>query len=233
MRRAQMLDVTANSTDRRAPLLRPSRARQTFYGRRMRLPRRVLRTLAGEVLAIVGESGSGKTTLLNASPPVSADHRQRLLPDARRRDRDLYRDGRAERRFLMRTDWGFVHQNPAMGLRMAVSAGANVGERLMAVGDRTTARSAIPRRLAERVEIDRAYRRCAARLFRRHAPAPADRPQSRHRTASRVHGRADRRPRRLGAGAPARPDARLVSELGLRPSSSPTISRWRGCCRTA
>ena len=42
----------------------------------------------------------------------------------------------AERRFLMRTDWGFVHQNPADGLRMAVSAGANVGERLMAVGDR-------------------------------------------------------------------------------------------------
>jgi len=42
----------------------------------------------------------------------------------------------AERRFLMRTDWGFVHQNPADGLRMTVSAGANVGERLMAVGDR-------------------------------------------------------------------------------------------------
>ena len=42
----------------------------------------------------------------------------------------------AERRFLMRTDWGFVHQDPAEGLRMAVSAGANVGERLMAIGDR-------------------------------------------------------------------------------------------------
>src|SRR5690606_27024709 len=31
---------------------------------------------------------------------------------------------------------GFVHQNPAEGLRMTVSAGANVGERLMALGDR-------------------------------------------------------------------------------------------------
>ncbi|MFP3701393.1 phosphonate C-P lyase system protein PhnK, partial [Burkholderia sp. SIMBA_013] len=50
--------------------------------------------------------------------------------------RDLYHMGEAERRFLMRTDWGFVHQNPADGLRMAVSAGANVGERLMAVGNR-------------------------------------------------------------------------------------------------
>src|SRR5207245_9792854 len=50
--------------------------------------------------------------------------------------RELYRMSEAERRFLMRTDWGFVHQNPADGLRMSVSAGANVGERLMAVGDR-------------------------------------------------------------------------------------------------
>jgi putative phosphonate transport system ATP-binding protein len=91
----------------------------------------------GEVLAVVGESGSGKTTLLNC---VST----RLLPSAgtvsyRMRDdgwRDLYRMSEAERRFLMRTDWGFVHQNPADGLRMTVSAGANVGERLMAVGDR-------------------------------------------------------------------------------------------------
>lgn len=36
----------------------------------------------------------------------------------------------------MRTDWGFVHQNPGDGPRMTVSAGANVGERLMAIGDR-------------------------------------------------------------------------------------------------
>jgi putative phosphonate transport system ATP-binding protein len=49
---------------------------------------------------------------------------------------DLAELGEAERRFLMRTDWGFVHQNPADGLRMRVSAGANVGERLMAVGQR-------------------------------------------------------------------------------------------------
>src|SRR5256885_12804009 len=48
--------------------------------------------------------------------------------------RDLATLGEAERRFLFRTDWGFVHQDPAQGLRMAVSAGANVGERLMAVG---------------------------------------------------------------------------------------------------
>ncbi|MSO76118.1 MAG: phosphonate C-P lyase system protein PhnK [Alphaproteobacteria bacterium] len=91
----------------------------------------------GEVLGVVGESGSGKTTLLNA---LSA----RLIPTTgtvRYRTREqgmveVYRLSEAERRMLMRTDWGFVHQNPREGLRMSVSAGANVGERLMAVGAR-------------------------------------------------------------------------------------------------
>ena len=91
----------------------------------------------GEVLAIVGESGSGKTTLLNAIAG-------RVAPDA---GRVLYRalDGavadlvtlsEAERRRLLRTDLGLVHQNPRDGLRLAVSAGANIGERLMAAGAR-------------------------------------------------------------------------------------------------
>jgi putative phosphonate transport system ATP-binding protein len=35
---------------------------------------------------------------------------------------------------LSRTEWGFVDQNPRDGLRMAVSAGANVAERLMVLG---------------------------------------------------------------------------------------------------
>jgi putative phosphonate transport system ATP-binding protein len=41
-----------------------------------------------------------------------------------------------ERRLLARTEWGFVEQHAADGLRMNVSAGANVGERLMALGER-------------------------------------------------------------------------------------------------
>jgi putative phosphonate transport system ATP-binding protein len=49
---------------------------------------------------------------------------------------DIYALPEPRRRLLARTDWGFVHQNPRDGLRMEVSAGANVGERLMAVGDR-------------------------------------------------------------------------------------------------
>jgi putative phosphonate transport system ATP-binding protein len=91
----------------------------------------------GEVLAVVGESGSGKTTLLDGvsgrQPPTAGSVHYRMRDGIMR---DLAALGEAERRFLMRTDWGFVHQNPADGLRMRVSAGANVGERLMAVGDR-------------------------------------------------------------------------------------------------
>ena len=41
-----------------------------------------------------------------------------------------------ERRLLLRTEWGFIRQDAAQGLRMSVSAGGNVGERLMAVGAR-------------------------------------------------------------------------------------------------
>jgi putative phosphonate transport system ATP-binding protein len=96
----------------------------------------------GEVLAIVGESGSGKSTLLSLLAlrqpadegsvwfDLRADEQQpgglanlALLPESRRR-------------WLMRTDWGFVEQNPRDGLRMNVSAGANVAERLMAIGGR-------------------------------------------------------------------------------------------------
>ncbi|MFN3615886.1 MAG: phosphonate C-P lyase system protein PhnK [Rubrimonas sp.] len=89
----------------------------------------------GEVLGVVGESGSGKTTMLNC---VAG----RMTFDegvARYRARDgrwlsLAAIPEAERRRLMRTDWAFVHQNPRDGLRMGVTAGGNVGERLMAVG---------------------------------------------------------------------------------------------------
>ncbi|GGD97755.1 phosphonate C-P lyase system protein PhnK [Aureimonas endophytica] len=107
------------------------------YGARVGCEGVCFEVYPGEVVAIVGESGSGKTTLLNCISgrlPRSAGAVVYRMRDGARRDIEDLTE--AERRLLARTDWGFVHQNPADGLRMRVSAGANVGERLMAVGER-------------------------------------------------------------------------------------------------
>jgi putative phosphonate transport system ATP-binding protein len=115
----------------------------------------------GEVLAVVGESGSGKSTLLNL---LAA----RVAPDAGSVWFDLRADGshagglvdlalvgESRRRLLARTDWGFVEQNPRDGLRLNVSAGANVAERLMAVGERHYGRlRAAAEHWMGRVELD-------------------------------------------------------------------------------
>jgi putative phosphonate transport system ATP-binding protein len=102
------------------------------YGAIAALDDVTLDVTAGEVVAIVGESGSGKTTLLRVlagqmAPDAGAVHYL---------GQDVLGMTEAERRRLMRSDWGFVHQNPRDGLRMGVSAGGNVGERLMALGAR-------------------------------------------------------------------------------------------------
>jgi putative phosphonate transport system ATP-binding protein len=110
----------------------------------------------GEVLAVVGESGSGKSTLLN----VLATELEPTRGDVFYRMRsgevcNVFELSEAERRLLLRTDWGFVRQDATQGLRMNVSAGGNVGERLMAVGARHYGRiRAAAADWLARVEID-------------------------------------------------------------------------------
>ncbi len=91
----------------------------------------------GEVLAIAGESGSGKSTLLSLlsmqMQPCSGTISYRRKAGGWI---DVATMGEGERRAIMRTEWGFVHQDARLGLRMNISAGGNVGERLMAIGDR-------------------------------------------------------------------------------------------------
>ncbi|MEO0434132.1 MAG: phosphonate C-P lyase system protein PhnK [Cyanobacteria bacterium J06656_5] len=91
----------------------------------------------GQVLGIIGESGSGKSTLLDSiaghvpfeTGTVKYCNRDNSLIDLRTLPEP-------RRRKLMKTEWGFVRQNPRDGLRMTVTAGANIGERLLDVGDR-------------------------------------------------------------------------------------------------
>ena len=91
----------------------------------------------GEVLCIVGESGSGKTTLLNTlALRTEADSGELRYTSTNGDTLDLRTLSEPRRRLLARTEWGFVQQNPRDGLRAGVSAGANIGEPLMAVGAR-------------------------------------------------------------------------------------------------
>jgi putative phosphonate transport system ATP-binding protein len=90
----------------------------------------------GEVLGIVGESGSGKSTLLSCLAGHLKPDAGQVIFETGQGPRDTVTMAEAERRRMARTDWAFVHQNPRDGLRMGVSAGGNVGERLMAIGAR-------------------------------------------------------------------------------------------------
>ncbi|MBJ7554104.1 phosphonate C-P lyase system protein PhnK [Marinomonas spartinae] len=91
----------------------------------------------GEVLGIVGESGSGKSTLLTClSARLAPNDGEVLYLNRENNWLNLYQLSETERRYLLRTEWGVVHQHARDGLRMGVSAGANIGERLMAIGER-------------------------------------------------------------------------------------------------
>ncbi len=152
--------------DNTLPLLRVQGVGKR-YGERVVLQEASFELWPGEVMAVVGESGSGKTTLLNAIAARSRpDNGLVEFLSREGKLQDIYAMSEAQQRLLARTDWGFVHQNPADGLRMDVSAGANVGERLMGLGQRhygqlrNTAQDWL-----QRVEIDAARIDDAPRTF--------------------------------------------------------------------
>jgi putative phosphonate transport system ATP-binding protein len=112
----------------------------------------------GEVLCIVGESGSGKTTLLNTlALRTEADSGELRYMSAQDEALDLRTLSEPRRRLITRTEWGFVQQNPRDGLRAGVSAGANIGEPLMAIGARHYGQIRhTAQQWMERVELDAA-----------------------------------------------------------------------------
>jgi len=118
-------------------LLLDVRGLSKYYGNRIGCAEVNFDLWPGEVMGIVGESGSGKSTLLNClAGQVEADFGEVFFNTRSEGMKDTFQMSEPERRMLSRTDWAFVHQNARDGLRMNVSAGGNVGERLMAVGSR-------------------------------------------------------------------------------------------------
>ncbi len=89
-----------------------------------------------EILAIVGESGSGKSTLLNALSGRAEVDSGTVLYDGGNGLHPISELGELGLRKLQRSRWGYIHQDPRQALRLSVTAGGNIGERLMAAGNR-------------------------------------------------------------------------------------------------
>jgi putative phosphonate transport system ATP-binding protein len=90
----------------------------------------------GEVLAIAGESGSGKSTLLRCIAGAVRPTAGYVSIRVGAQFEDVYALPDERRRLLMRTAWGLVDQDARAGLRMKLSAGANIVERLLVRGTR-------------------------------------------------------------------------------------------------
>jgi alpha-D-ribose 1-methylphosphonate 5-phosphate C-P lyase len=114
-----------------------------------------LEVAPGEALGLIGESGSGKSTVLACVVGDQPADRGRVrLADVEGGELDVLTLSAARRRGLRIATLAVVHQDPAAGLDLGVSAGGNIAERLTAAGWRSY--HAIRRRAAElldRVEI--------------------------------------------------------------------------------
>lgn len=91
----------------------------------------------GEILGIVGESGSGKSTLLKSlyfDQKVTGGEAYLSLYEGGKVN--ILESSSQNQRYLRNHLMGMVYQNPMLGLRMKISSGANVAEKLIAAGDR-------------------------------------------------------------------------------------------------
>jgi putative phosphonate transport system ATP-binding protein len=85
----------------------------------------------GEILGIVGESGSGKSTLVQCIY-FDQDATEGELSLGEHKDKEnVLRLARNEKRRIRGRFMGMVYQNPLRGLRMDITSGANVAEKLL------------------------------------------------------------------------------------------------------
>lgn len=86
----------------------------------------------GEVLGVIGESGSGKSTLVRLLAFDEAPTAGRAVFHEADRSIELFALDAARQRAFRDTRLGVVYQNPMLGLDLAISAGGNIAERLIA-----------------------------------------------------------------------------------------------------
>jgi len=92
----------------------------------------------GEVLGVVGESGSGKTTVLRCLyKDIEPTSGKAFLQAFNNGQTDIFQTNSQQARYLQDFLMGMVRQNPAMGLRLHITAGGNIAERLLAADWRT------------------------------------------------------------------------------------------------
>lgn len=89
--------------------------------------------MPGEILGIVGESGSGKSTIVRClhfdmEPTGGAAY---LHCSG---DENIFLLNSQRKRAVRNQHLGMVYQNPRMGLRLDVSSGGNIAEKLLAAG---------------------------------------------------------------------------------------------------
>lgn len=100
-----------------------------------------LQVAPGEALGVIGESGSGKSTVMRCiSGDVDATAGSVRLAAVDGGRTDVLDLDDATRRALRIHDLAIVHQDPADGLAMHISAGGNIAERLTAAGWRNFGR---------------------------------------------------------------------------------------------
>ncbi|QRM32523.1 ATP-binding cassette domain-containing protein [Microvirga sp. VF16] len=113
---------------------------------------------AGEIVVILGESGSGKSTLLRClGGQLEPDAGDVKIQDECGILQAIWALEEEERIRLLRSHAGFIQQRPQDGLRMNVTAGANIVESLALLGVRDFATMRrVARDAIEGVEIEAA-----------------------------------------------------------------------------
>jgi putative phosphonate transport system ATP-binding protein len=85
----------------------------------------------GEILGVVGESGSGKSTLVQCIYFDQDATRGEITFSGQNDEGNILDLPRSEKRRLRGRLMGMVYQNPVRGLRMDITSGANVAEKLL------------------------------------------------------------------------------------------------------